>query len=154
MRLLLLMTETSSGRANQERIGHLRAICFSFLLFQVLAAAAGVLHPPAVGAVHAVRQLHHPETPQEASQEKNGRLGTHLGQQKNSPKQLLALLDSSLWEGWCWEDSPMSSGSLCSSLRALLCLKPLENPAATYGCVIPAAPCAALSYTREEKNGK
>lgn len=80
------MTETSSGRASQERIGHLRAICFSFLLFQVLAAAAGVLHPPAVGAVHAVRQLHHPETPQEASQEKNGRLGTHLGQQKKNPK--------------------------------------------------------------------
>lgn len=45
----------------------------------------------------------------------------------------------------------MSSGSLCSSVRALLCLKPLENPAATYGCIIPAAPCGVLSHQRREK---
>ncbi|OWK52428.1 hypothetical protein RLOC_00011330 [Lonchura striata] len=32
----------------------------------------------------------------------------------------------------------------------LLCLKPLENPAAAYGWVIPAAP-RVPSYTREEK---
>lgn len=35
----------------------------------------------------------------------------------------------------------------------LLCLQPLENPAGTSGCVIPAAP-RGLAHTREEKNGK
>lgn len=61
-----------------------------FVLFQVLQAAAGVLHPAAVRAAHALQQLQHPETPQEAGQEKDGR----LEKQPEKPTQSIC------WHSW------------------------------------------------------
>lgn len=69
------------------------------------------------------------------------------------PWSNFALQASSCKKGASSAFSSSVSG-LCSAYTEHIGKKPFENPAATYECIIPAAPCVIIYYTREEKNGK
>ncbi|KAL9825860.1 alpha-1,2-mannosyltransferase ALG9 isoform 2-T2 [Geothlypis trichas] len=124
----------------------------------VLAAAARVLRPAAVGAAHALRQLQHPQGPQEAAQEETGGLGHPWA----GPEPT----HSDCWHPWtapcAGMDSPGSSGSLCSSALPQGFGKSSRRLWVGDPCCSPCSPLQQRrekwkmkwpSYTTEKKNG-